>query len=78
MTPDAAATRYFDAIAAALAGLDVFLRDDRSPLYSHGLVAQMVTEYIARLEKSFSCWRNRLGFTERFRISRAESGFPVF
>ena len=54
------------------------MRDDRSPLYRHGIVAKIVAEYIARLEKSFSCWRNRLGFMESFRISRAESGFPVF
>lgn len=73
-----AATRYFDAIAAALSGLEIFMRDDRSPLYRHGIVAKIVAEYIARLEKSFSCWRNRVGFMESFRISRAESGFPVF
>ncbi|MER8390653.1 hypothetical protein NKH80_27430 [Mesorhizobium sp. M0904] len=79
MTPEnEAAARYFSAIAAALGGLEVFMRDDRSPLYRHGIVAKVVAEYIARLEKSFSCWRNRLGFTETFRISRAESGFPVF
>lgn len=79
MTPaDTAAGRYFDAIAAALAGLDVFLRDERSKLQAHGLVAQIVSEYIGRLENSFACWRNRLGFTDSFRISRAESGFPVF
>ncbi len=54
------------------------MRDDRSPLYRHGIVAKIVAEYIARLERSFSCWRNRLGFMESFRISRAESGFPVF
>lgn len=73
-----AVTRYFDAIAAALKGLDIFMRDDRSPLYRHGIVAKVVAEYIARLDTSFSCWRNRIGFTEQFRISRAESGFPVF
>ncbi|HWK67307.1 MAG TPA: hypothetical protein VNS34_20460 [Rhizobiaceae bacterium] len=73
-----AATRYFDAIAAALSGLEIFMRDDRSPLYRHGIVAKIVAGYIARLENSFSCWRNRLGFMESFRISRAESGFPVF
>ena len=80
MTPavDDPAARYFDAIAAALAGLEIFMRDDRSPLYRHGIVAKIVAEYIARLEKSFSCWRNRLGFIDSFRISRAESGFPVF
>lgn len=70
--------RYFDAIAAALDGLDVFLRDERSPFYKHGLIAQVAVEYIARLEKSFSCWRNRIGFAESFRIQRAESGYPLF
>ena len=75
---DEPAVRYFDAIAAALAGLEIFMRDDRSPLYRHGIVAKIVAEYIARLEISFSCWRNRLGFVDSFRISRAESGFPVF
>jgi hypothetical protein len=79
MTPASnPAIRYFDAIAAALDGLDVFLRDERSPFYKHGLIAQVVVEYIARLENSFACWRNRLGFMESFRIGRAESGFPVF
>ena len=58
MTPaDTAAGRYFDAIAAALAGLDVFLRDERSKLQAHGLVAQIVSEYIVRLENSFACWQ---------------------
>ena len=79
MTPaDDPAERYFAAITAALAGLEIFMRDDRSPLYRHGIVARVVAEYIARLEKSFACWRNRLGFIDAFRISRAESGFPVF
>lgn len=78
MTPDNPSVRYFDAIAAALAGLDIFLRDDSSPLYRHDVIAQVVAEYIVRLENSFGAWRNRLGFMESFRISRAESGFPVF
>lgn len=79
MTPqNDAAAQYFSAIAAALRGLEIFMRDDRSPLYRHGIVAKVVAEYIARLEKSFSCWKNRLGFVDSFRISRAESGFPVF
>jgi hypothetical protein len=73
-----AARRYFSAITAALEGLDIFLRDDRSPLYRHDLVAKVMSEYIVRLEHSFSCWRNRLGFMETFRIGRAVSGYPVF
>ncbi len=72
------AEQYFSTIAAALAGLEVFMRDDRSPLYRHGIVARIVAGYIGRLEKSFACWRNRLGFVETFKISRAESGFPIF
>lgn len=72
------AVQYFTTIAAALDGLEIFMRDDRSPLYRHGIVAKVVAEYIDRLEKSFLCWSNRLGFMEKFKISRAESGFPVF
>ena len=78
ITPSDPAARYFDAIAAALAGLEIFMRDDRSPLYKHGIVAKIVAEYISRLESSFGCWRNRLGFMDAFKIQRAESGFPVF
>jgi hypothetical protein len=70
--------QYFATIASALAGLEIFMRDDRSPLYRHGIVARIVAGYIGRLEKSFACWRNRLGFAESFKISRAESGFPIF
>ena len=65
-------------MGAALDGLDVFLRDDNSPLYQHELVARTVVPYIARLAASFESWRNRLGFASSFRISRAESGFPVY
>jgi hypothetical protein len=79
MTPQTdAAAQYFSAISAALRGLEIFMRDDRSPLYRHGIVAKVVAEYLGRLENSFACWRNRLGFMDSFRISRAESGFPVF
>jgi hypothetical protein len=77
-SPTDPAARYFEAIRAALTGLEIFMRDDRSRLYRHGIVAKIVAEYIARLEKSFACWENRLGFMEKFRISRAESGFPVY
>lgn len=74
---DNAARRYFAAMAAALEGLEVFMRDERSPLYRHDLIAQVMVEYLERLTHSFECWRDRVGFMERFRISRAESGFPV-
>src|SRR5690606_7211924 len=47
-------------------------------MYRHDLVARVMAEYIVRLENSFASWRNRLGFMDSFRISRAESGYPVF
>ena len=72
------AERYFEAMRAALDGLDIYLRDTNSPLYNHDLVAATVTEYLARLKNSFACWHNRLAFADTFKISRAESGFPVF
>lgn len=75
---DSPVERYFASIRAALDGLDIFLRDDRSPLYKHGLVAQVISGYVERLEASFECWRHHLDFATSFRISRAESGFPVF
>lgn len=82
MAPDLPDTspvgRYFASIGAALDGLDIFLRDTSSPLYKHGLVAQIVTEYVERLATSFDCWRHHLDYARTFRISRAESGFPVF
>lgn len=78
MTPEQqTAERYFSAMAAALSGLDLYLRDER-PGARPSLVGEVVSEHLAGLQRSFSCWRNRLGFAESFRINRAESGFPVF
>ncbi len=73
-----AAGAYFRSMRAALKGLRVYLADDRSPLYAHGLVGQVIIPYVDRLEATFSAWENRVGFIERFRISRADSGFPVY
>jgi hypothetical protein len=73
-----AAGAYFRSMHAALRGLRVYLADADSPLYAHGLIGQVVLPYIDRLEATFSAWENRVGFIDRFRISRAESGFPVF
>ncbi|WP_306118555.1 MULTISPECIES: hypothetical protein [unclassified Roseitalea] len=78
MDADNPVARYFASIGAALEGLDTFLRDDNSPLYQHELVARTVVPYLVRLAASFDSWRNRLDFSDRFRISRAESGFPVY
>lgn len=73
-----AAGAYFRSIRAALKGLRVYLADTKSPLYAHDLVGQVIIPYVDRLEATFSAWENRVGFMERFRISRADSGFPVF
>lgn len=70
--------RYFDAIDRAFDGLDIFLREEGSPLYHHDLIGAVVEEYLARLRGSFDSWRNRVAFAERFRISQAESGFPAY
>ncbi|MDQ0321274.1 hypothetical protein QO002_003412 [Pararhizobium capsulatum DSM 1112] len=70
--------QYFGSIHAALAGLEIFLADRNSPLYRNSVVGEVVVPYLARLKSSFSCWENRVGFIDQFRISRAESGFPVF
>ncbi|MEO0544520.1 MAG: hypothetical protein AAFY99_11940 [Pseudomonadota bacterium] len=78
LAADKPVARYFASINAALEGLSVFLSDDRSPLYKHGLVAQALMPYIARLDGSFDTWLNRLSYSSRFKISRAESGFPIF
>lgn len=73
-----AVDRYFQAIEAGLHGLDVYLREDNSPLYQHELIGKILTGYIERLDHSFSAWRNRVAFAEKFRINQAESGYPVF
>lgn len=70
--------RYFDAVDRALDGLHAFLREDDSPLYKHDLIGAVVEEYLAKLRGSFDSWQNRIAFAERFRVSQAESGFPVY
>jgi hypothetical protein len=75
---DTAAGRYFVSLNRALDGLDTYLNDDESPLYKHDLIGAVVTEYLARLRGSLRSWEDRIAFTDKFRISRAESGFPAF
>jgi hypothetical protein len=75
---EGAVGQYFASIRAALGGLEIFLGDRNSPLYRDTAVGEVVIPYLSRLKASFSCWENRIGFIEQFRISRAESGFPVF
>ena len=69
-------SRYFATIDAALAGLDVYLTDPQTGLREHDLMGRVVVGYVERLRAAFECWQLRLAFAERFRINRAESGFP--
>ena len=75
---NAPVAQYFNAIRAALGGLSTYLSNPDVVLPGSGLAGQLLLPYVARLTNSFACWENRIGFTEQFRISRAESGFPVF
>ena len=75
---DSAVAQYFNAIRSALGGLEIFLGDRNSPLYRHGVIGEAIVPYLSRLKASFACWENRIGFVDQFRISRAESGFPVY
>lgn len=70
--------QYFNSIRAALGGLETYLSNPDLALAGGGFAGQLLLPYVARLKNSFACWENRIGFTEQFRISRAESGFPVF
>ncbi len=72
------ATKYFDAISDALDGLDTFLREDDSPLYKHDVIGAVVTNYLKRLRTSLGSWQNRISFSDKFRISQSESGFPAY
>lgn len=73
---DSPVGQYFRSIEAALDGLEIYLASVE-PTTSQAGIAVMAG-YIERLKNSFACWRNRIGFIDQFRISRAESGFPIF
>lgn len=70
--------QYFSTMDAALSGLDAYLSQTNLMLPGSGLAGRLLLPYIERLRNSFNCWENRVGFIQQFRISRAESGFPVF
>lgn len=70
--------RYFRTIDAALDALDIYFDDAESPLRNHALTGAIVSGYVRRLRHSFEAWENRLGFADRFRINRGESGYPLY
>ena len=74
----AKALEYFGAVSAALDGLDTWLREEDSPAYKHDVIAVVVTNYLKRLRTSLESWDNKIAFSEKFRISQSESGFPAF
>lgn len=73
-----AAAHYFATIKAALSGFETYVeqRGPKGPV--DGFAAGVLEPYLKRLMASFSCWEAHAGFAEQFRISRADSGFPVF
>ena len=73
-----AVAQYFNTIRAALSGLETYLSNPEVTLPGSGFAGQLLLPCVERLKNSFACWENRIGFTDQFRISRAESGFPVF
>ena len=74
-----AVQQYFQTVRAAFEGLEIYLDDaNRSNPSARDLTASLVMKYVERLKTSLRCWENKTGFLERFRISRAESGFPVY
>jgi hypothetical protein len=76
---DAAVQQYFQTVRAAFAGLEVYLDDvTRNNPPARDLTASLIMKYVERLMTSLRCWENKTGFLERFRISRAESGFPIY
>jgi hypothetical protein len=73
-----AAIQYFQTVRSAFDGLELYLDDVNRSQTARDMTASLVMKYLARLRNSLICWENKIGFMERFRISRAESGFPLF
>jgi hypothetical protein len=79
MKPEStAATRYFEALSRALDGVDTYLNDESRPEQKKDWLTGIVAEYVNRLRGSLRSWQDRVAFAKKFRISQAESGFPVY
>lgn len=71
--------QYFQTVRAAFEGLEIYLDDNgRNNPPARDLTSTLLMKHIERLKTSLRCWENKTGFLERFRISRAESGFPTY
>lgn len=74
-----AVQQYFQTVRAAFEGLEIYLDDTtRNSPPARDLTASLLMKHVERLKTSLRCWENKTGFLERFRISRAESGFPTY
>jgi len=74
-----AVQQYFQTVRAAFSGLEIYLDDvTRNNPPARDLTATLIMKYVERLMTSLLCWENKTAFLDRFRISRAESGFPIY
>src|SRR4051812_21528273 len=73
-----AVSQYFQTVRSAFDGMELYLDDVTRGQQMRDLTATLIMKYIDRLKTSLRCWENKIGFMDRFRISRAESGFPVY
>ncbi|MBL0372056.1 hypothetical protein JJB09_08445 [Rhizobium sp. KVB221] len=70
--------QYFQTVRSAFDGLELYLDDVNRGQSMKDLTATLIMKYVERLKTSLGCWENKIGFMDHFRISRAESGFPVY
>ena len=73
-----AVSQYFQTVRSAFDGLELYLDDMSRRQSMKDLTATLIMKYVERLMTSLLCWENKTAFLDRFRISRAESGFPIY
>jgi hypothetical protein len=76
--PEAAVQQYFSTVRTAFQGMEIYLDDLSRGQAIKDLTATLIMKYVERLKTSLGCWENKTGFMDRFKISRAESGFPIY
>jgi hypothetical protein len=77
-TAEPAVQQYFQTVRSAFEGMEIYLDDTNRGTSPRDMTASLLMKYVERLKTSLRCWENKTGFLERFRISRAESGFPIY
>lgn len=71
-------SQYFQTVRSAFGGLELYLDDMSRGQSAKDLTSTLIMKYVERLKTSLGCWENKIGFMDHFRISRAESGFPIY